>query len=108
MSKKSFNLKNKIIAATPLLCLFAFLALGFFFGKWHPGWLVFLLIPVMPYLLGKKKLRFSIPLIITIVYFILGFGWHLWHPAWIIFILIPVFEIFFGPSKNKGDSSDND
>ncbi len=107
MSDKKFKFRNKIIAATPLICTFIFLALGFFFGKWHPGWMVFLLIPVMPYLLGKKKLRFSIPLIITIIYLIMGFGWGLWHPGWIIFLLVPVFEIFFKPSKSE-DNDDED
>jgi transcriptional regulator with XRE-family HTH domain len=30
----------------PLLCAAAFLILGFCFGLWHPGWAVFLIIPV--------------------------------------------------------------
>lgn len=89
-------MKKKILAATPLLCVFVFLLLGFVFGKWHPGWLVFLMIPIMPILLGVKKIRLSIPLMITIIYIILGLGFGLWHPWWIIFILVPVFEIFFG------------
>ena len=101
---KNFNFKNKMVTATPLLCLFVFLLLGFIWGKWHPGWMVFLLIPLMPYLVGKKKLRFSVPLIITVIYLIIGFGWSLWHPGWIIFILIPVIEIFLkNDTKNKGD-----
>ncbi len=29
-----------------LSCTVAYLILGFFFGLWHPGWLVFLLIPI--------------------------------------------------------------
>lgn len=30
----------------PILCVIVFLALGFFCGAWHPGWLVFLTIPL--------------------------------------------------------------
>lgn len=30
----------------PVLCVVVFLLLGFFFGWWHPGWLVFLTIPL--------------------------------------------------------------
>ena len=30
----------------PILCVVVFLLLGFFFGWWHPGWLVFLTIPL--------------------------------------------------------------
>ena len=96
MKNDNLDFKKKIVRATPLLCLFIFLALGFGWNKWHPGWMVFLLVPVMPYLVGTKKIRFSIPVIITVIYLIMGFGWGLWHPGWIIFILIPVFEIFFG------------
>ena len=98
MKKNDF--KNKIVAATPFLCTIIFLLLGFVWGMWHPGWIIFLLIPVMPFLVGTEKLRFSIPLIIVIIYLIMGFGWNLWHPGWIIFLLIPVFEIFFG-KKSK-------
>ncbi|MBQ9513978.1 MAG: hypothetical protein IJR66_03265 [Clostridia bacterium] len=106
---KNYNLKNRIVVATPILCTFIFLLLGFLWGKWHPAWMVFLLIPLMPYLVGKKKLRFSVPLFITIVYLILGLGWNLWHPAWIIFLLIPVFEIFLskdGFEQDKKEETD--
>ena len=110
MAKYKISLRNKIIAATPLVCLFAFLLIGFLWDKWHPGWMVFLLIPVMPYLVGKRKIRLSIPLIAVIIYLILGFGWNLWHPGWLIFLLVPVFEIFFGahPFDKKGDDDDDD
>lgn len=89
------NLKNRIIIATPLICLFLFLLIGFVWDLWHPGWLVFLLSPIMPYLLGKKKIKFSIPLIIVIIYILIGAIWNLWHPGWIILILIPIFMILF-------------
>lgn len=114
MAKFKIDFRNKLIVATPLICVFVFLLIGFMWDKWHPGWMVFLLIPVMPYLVGKKKIRFSIPFIITIIYLIIGFGWNLWHPGWIIFILIPVFEIFFGShpfekkEKDKDDDDDDD
>ncbi len=102
------DFRNKLIIATPLICLFAFLLIGFMWEKWHPGWMVFLLIPVMPYLVGKKKIRFSVPFIITIIYLIIGFGWDLWHPGWIIFILIPVFEILFGSHPFEKNREDKD
>ena len=107
MAKIKISFQNKMIAATPLICVFVFLLIGFLWGKWHPGWMVFLLIPVMPYLVGKRKLRLSVPLIITLIYLILGFGWNLWHPGWIIFILIPVFEIFFGVHPFEKDKEED-
>lgn len=30
----------------PVLCVIVFLAVGFLFGMWHPGWIVFLTIPL--------------------------------------------------------------
>lgn len=93
------NFKNKLVAITPIMCTIVFLLLGFVWDLWHPGWIVFLLIPVMPYLVGKKKIVVTIPLIITIIYFILGFGFKLWHPGWIIFLLIPVLVILFDNKK---------
>lgn len=30
----------------PILCVVAYLVLGFFFGAWHPGWIIFLTIPL--------------------------------------------------------------
>lgn len=32
--------------AYPLICTFIYLVLGFVFNKWHPGWLIFLSIPI--------------------------------------------------------------
>ncbi len=94
-------MRSKIVAATPMLSLITFLLLGFCFGLWHPGWLVFLLIPVMPFLLGLKKLSNIYPTITAVVYLIIGFAFGWWHPGWIIFLTIPVVEIFC--SKNKDD-----
>lgn len=87
-------MRKKIVKATPMISLIIFLLLGFCFGLWHPGWLVFLLIPFMPILLGFKKLSNIYPTIAVVIYLVLGFGFHAWHPGWIIFLTIPVVEIF--------------
>jgi hypothetical protein len=94
------TLRNKILAATPLLAVFTFLLLIFVIevpAKF--AWMVFLMIPIMPYLVGKKQIRLSFGLFVTIIYIILGFAFDWWHPGWIIFLLIPVFHIFFTKSK---------
>ena len=95
------SLRGKIIAATPMCCLIIFLLLGFCFGAWHPGWLIFLMIPVMPFLLGMKRLRNVFPLFAAIIYLILGFGFSLWHPGWIIFLTVPVVDIFLSKPKKE-------
>lgn len=37
---------NAIYTAIPIIALLIFLFLGFFFNRWHPGWVVFILIPL--------------------------------------------------------------
>ncbi|MFA5542267.1 MAG: hypothetical protein WC008_02320 [Bacilli bacterium] len=102
------SFRAKISAITPLTCVATYLFLGFQFGLWKEGLVVFLLIPIMPILLGYKKLRFSVGFIITIIYLIMGFGFHYWHPGWIIFFLIPIIQILIAPSSKKWFKTKND
>ena len=93
------TIKNKIIAATPFISLIIFLLMGYIWGLWHPGWLAFLLIPIVPVLLGVKKIKHIYPFICGVLYLLMGFIWGLWHPGWIIFLTIPIFSIFTHKSK---------
>lgn len=88
-------MRRRIVAATPLICLIIYLCCGFIGGIWHPTWLVFLMIPIIPFLLGVKKLQHVYPLICVIAYIIIGIVWECWHPGWIIFLTIPVYYILF-------------
>ncbi len=93
------HLKTKIIAATPLITVIVYLLLGFCADAWHPGWIVFFAIPLVPMILGIDSFMGLYPLIAVIVYLIMGFVWDLWHPGWIIFLTIPVVEIFLPKKK---------
>ena len=80
----------------PVLAVIAYLILGFGYGLWNPGWLVFLAIPIyysiVDAIRGKKDaLRSLYPIILASVYLILGFLYGVWHPLWIIFITIPLY-----------------
>ncbi len=86
-----YNWQKRVVAATPLISLFLFLYLGFFHELWHPGWLVFFLIPLMPFMVGLKKIKITFSIVIFIIYIILGISFEIWHPAWIIFLLIPIY-----------------
>lgn len=46
--------RGKIIAATPLLATIVYLLLGFCADAWHPGWIIFLTIPVVEIFLPNK------------------------------------------------------
>lgn len=91
--------QNKIIAITPFLCLIVFVLL-LEYTDWKYSWTVFFLIPLMPFLVGKAKIRFSYPFVIAVIYVTLGiiFQGKWWHPGWVIFLLIPVIEILKRPS----------
>jgi hypothetical protein len=101
------KIREKIVAITPFICLIAFVLIGYYTGKWHPAWTVFILIPLMPFLVGLQKIRITYPLFILIVYIVLGiiFKDKWWHPGWVIFLTIPVYYILFGNFKNKEKKS---
>lgn len=91
-------------AATPFLCLIAYILMGFFLPNqvgWSQTWIVFLLIPIVPTIFSAIENRsfcaFCYPVFITGVYLILGVVFGLWHPYWFLFITIPVYYIVFAP-----------
>lgn len=92
------KLRTKIISATPMITVIIYLLLGFCANAWHPGWIVFFAIPLVPMLLGRFTLSGFYPLLVVIAYLVMGLVWGLWHPGWIIFLTIPVVEIFL-PTK---------
>ncbi|MDE6656322.1 MAG: hypothetical protein K2J85_04940 [Anaeroplasmataceae bacterium] len=93
------GLRTKIIAATPMITVIIYLLLGFCLDAWHPGWIVFFAIPIVPMMLGKVTIAGLYPLLVVIAYLLMGLIGNLWHPGWIIFLTIPVVEIFL--PKNK-------
>ena len=80
----------------PVFIAFAYLFVGFVFSWWHPGWMLFLTIPLY-YLPESERTPLRLlgnPVMITIIYLLLGFicGW--WHPGWLVFLLIPVINAY--------------
>ncbi len=85
--------ESKWDALYPLFITALFLILGALFGLWHPGWMLFLTIPLY-YMKPKSAMdRWLNPVMIVLIYLVLGFFFNLWHPAWIIFFAIPVAAI---------------
>ncbi len=97
----SRGLRARICAATPIICLIVYLAIGFTLHIWHPTWAIFFLILIVPEILGDNSLELIYPLLCGITYVILGITLNLWHPLWIIFLTIPVYYIIFGPMFRK-------
>ena len=76
----------------PLLVTIAYLVLGFVFHQWHPGWIIFLTIPLF-YLPDSERKPIRLlgnPVMVTIIYLLLGTVCNLWHPGWLVFLLIPL------------------
>lgn len=82
--------KEKSEATYPLMMVGLYLVLGVFLNLWHPGWLIFLTIPLHYMQFHSLRARLTNPVSITLAYLMLGFFFGLWHPGWLIFLLIPV------------------
>ncbi len=98
--KKRLPASEKIVALSPFVCTILYIIMGIAGGLWHPGWLIFLLIPVTAIVSdsiseGEKHLLTAIsPFLAVIFFFFLGFFQGLWHPGWLVFFIVPVFAIF--------------
>lgn len=76
----------------PLLVSVCYLVLGFCFNLWHPGWILFLTIPLY-YLPDSERGYLRLlgnPIMVTIIYLLLGIYCNLWHPGWLIFLAVPL------------------
>ena len=92
--RDDFSWKFSSIVAGIILCVY--LWIGFEFALWHPGWLLFLAVPLVDYF--SKSIRKRQMSIIAFQFFViggylfLGFAHGLWHPGWLIFLTIPIFS----------------
>jgi len=66
-----------------------YLAMGFIWGNWHIGWIVFLICATFSF--RRFNAYAAVYGVATIAFFLLGFIWGLWHPGWMIFLIaVPV------------------
>lgn len=93
--KKIRRIKEKFDAVYSILVVATYIILGAIFDFWHPGWILFITIPLVSSIFeaiaSKNWKAFSFPVLAVIVFFVLGFEFDLWHPGWVVFILIPVY-----------------
>ena len=81
-------------AMFPVWITVLYLVLGFVFGLWHPGWLVFLAVPIHYMHFDSQWERLTNPVTVTLIYLVLGFFFGLWHPGWLVFLAIPLGEMY--------------
>lgn len=84
--------RRKLDSVYPMIITLVYLLLGFGFGLWHPGWLVFLTIPLHYIHFSSRWEQLTHPVTVTLIYLVMGCFFDLWHPGWIIFLLIPIFR----------------
>lgn len=89
----------------PIFVAILYLGLGFAFGLWHPGWILFLTIPAYYSIVGWFSSRrrhcflraFPYTLLVAIAFLCMGCIWGLWHPGWILFLTIPIYYAMVKP-----------
>lgn len=103
---------NMISGLIPVLITITYFILGGVFNLWHPGWLVFLFIPVFLTLIDaiyfKRPDDFCFPVLVVIAYLFIGFEFSGWHPYWFLFLLIPVYYIICDAFKKNNDEEEAD
>lgn len=82
--------RQKSDAMFPVMITGLYLVLGCVFHLWHPGWLVFLTVPLHYMHFNSRLEQFTNPVMVTLIYLVLGFFFGLWHPGWLIFLAIPL------------------
>ena len=86
-------LPSSLTGFVAVLAVVIYLLLGFGWSLWHPGWIVFLLVPLYA-CAASGNLFASISNLTVILYLVLGSVWGLWHPGWLVFFLIPLAATF--------------
>lgn len=78
-----------------LIAIVTYIILGCACDLWHPGWLIFLFIPIMSSAIEavrkKRPEHFAYPVLVVLVFLYVGFTKMLWHPTWVVFLTIPVY-----------------
>ena len=95
--KGKMSVYDIINSFIPLFIVVLYLFLGAVFSLWHPGWILFICMPLLITLVEaiktKRVAAFGFPLLVVVLYLIVGFEFSLWHPGWIMFLLIPVYYL---------------
>lgn len=77
-----------------------YVVLGCLYNLWHPAWILFVTIPIVPSIISaisnRKFKNFAYPVLVVAVYLYLGCVYNLWHPYWFLFITIPLYYVLFG------------
>ena len=120
------TLRKKICSATIFLCIIANVLLGYLVNRftgsnegYYYGFLLYILVPVMPFLVGLKKIHITYEFALLVIYITVCVTVQiatknsenpvlLWHPGWVIFLTIPIYHIFRSIPTRNVDNRDDD
>ncbi|MCM1048580.1 MAG: helix-turn-helix transcriptional regulator [Clostridiales bacterium] len=92
------------------IIIILYFVIGIFWSAWHPGWLLFLLIPIWDSIVEviyHKNLRcFAYPVFAALVFLCLGIFGSMWNPGWVFFLTIPLFYAIVGWARDKTKEDD--
>ena len=105
-----------------ILALISYLLIGFLINTpwtygdsnsgWAIGWIVFLLVPVIPSIfeaISKRRVsHFALPPFVAAIYLFVGMYFGIWHPTWVVFLSIPVFYMIVKPIEEVFDKKDKE
>lgn len=72
-----------------------YIYIGIVYHAWHPGWLIFGIIPLFETLSSairhRDPMRFAYPILIFMVIGYFGFMQGIWYPYWLLVLTIPIY-----------------
>ncbi len=94
--KRRVPFTDKVLIISPIIIIIVYLILGFTLSLWHPGWIVFLLIPGLALSFEilndpeKPLFKAILPLGLLLMFYVVSFGFSQWILAWSLLTLIPL------------------
>lgn len=89
-----------------------YIAIGVGWNAWHPGWLLFLLVPIWHSLVAAVERKnancFAYPVFVTLVYLCLGFFGFFWHPGWVVYLTIPLYYSLISWYRGNREEDEED
>lgn len=78
-----------------IIAIVSYIVIGACFNLWHPGWLIFLLVPIISTFISAMHNRnayiFAYPVLVVLIFLYTGFVYYVWHPTWVVFLTIPLY-----------------
>lgn len=83
-----------------IIAIIAYIVIGACFNLWHPGWLIFFLVPVISTLIDAVRRQnpnfFAYPVLAVLIFLFVGLVYGIWHPTWVVFLTIPIYYSIAG------------